>query len=315
MNTKRFSLISLLAAALIGLTAAGVRILLTISSYDSVYGVYDHGAVPPVVCGWLLAAACALLFALGHLGAKSLPPHPMNRMCDGTIFAACMAGFLSFSDFILTIINSVRGFHASMLGLCRAVAAVFAFIYFLLLLKAKLKQPVSLSFFSFMPLIWCVFYLIEIYFDKSTLVVSPNKTMNMLALLAAMVGFLMEARLHLGFAETRLYSGVMCFAPVLLLTSSLPNMIISERLSIGSADNFICYAVEAAFALFFLSRLWGVPGTDADACPPALPETDRADEASADGSDETAADGSGEAPAAPEGGEDDRPASSDEEKA
>lgn len=245
------------AVLIISLLSAGIRVLLTTNCLDAHYGVYRSGEILPTVYHIalfvivILAVAAAILISKRVSGA--VPP-PVG---DFTIFASCISAFMLAASTLLSLYYIlIRRQPASVYDWLMIIASVPAIIFFLSLIKTKLNSRAALTFASFFPTAWCAVLLIRVYFDTSLLITNPHKTLHQLALLAAMVYFLNESRFLLSKSSRPLFLAASATAPILLLSSSLPALILPDLLLIGSSDSFIDYAVECALAVFILSRLF-----------------------------------------------------------
>ena len=137
------------------------------------------------------------------------------------------------------------------LELVFCIPAIIFFASFLF----NMKKPTARAFLSFFPIAWCATCLIRIYFDTTALNTSPNKIIGEIALLSAMLYFLTESRFLIGIVSHRFYLAIATVAPILLITSAIPNIFLSNMLSISNSDEFIRYAVDLAFAVFIWLRL------------------------------------------------------------
>ena len=253
-----------IASAAAAALSVAARIILTLTSYDSAYGVYAHGSVTPTVYHVLLAIVCIAFLLIPLIFSKRFTPQPVPKVGDGTIFTSCICAFILGAYVLLSLYNIIIvKAAADIFDILMLIFAIPAIIFFITLLRADVKSPAVAAFMSFFPTAWCAVYLIRVYFDFTLLTSSPTKTLHELALLSAMVYLLNESRFLLGNVSGLLFRASAAIAPVLLLSSALPGMILSDKLLIGNSDDFICYAVECALALFILSRLYFSARTEA----------------------------------------------------
>ena len=98
--------------------------------------------------------------------------------------------------------------------------------------------------------------LINVYFDMSILITSPNRAFSQLALLAFSVFLLAETRMELKLENTLLYAPASAVSTILLAVSAIPNLLCPHILSIGDSDRPIIYAVELAASIYSASKLY-----------------------------------------------------------
>lgn len=236
--------------------AAALRCVLTLTTLDARYGVYETDSVLPIAFHIILATGIAAVSAAAALKVPKRDAGYLIPRSDFTVFASCAAAFLLafelFTSLYNTLTSSIEPALFDILEMCFSVPAT---VFFLALIRTVKKRSAALALTSFFPTAWCAVCLIRIYFDNSVLMTSPNKILGELALLAAMLYFLAEARNQLGIASDRFYLAAASAAPVLLLTSAVPNLLFSDKLSIGTSDSYMRYAIEAVFAIFIWARL------------------------------------------------------------
>lgn len=247
-------LIGSLVTAFISSTA---RCALTVTTLDARYGVYESSSILPTLYHAFLIAALIALAVIAFLKAPSREEDYVRAHSDLTVFASFVCAFMLIANAGASIYYIVRNLSLpstfDILELCFSPLAI---VYFIGLARSQRKQRAPLALMSMFVIALCAVCLIRVYFDNSALQVSPNKIMNELAFLSAMIYFLSEARAQLGILKHRLYLASALTAPVLLLSSAVPNLLFPRELSIGESDNFMHYAVCVALAIFIWARLY-----------------------------------------------------------
>lgn len=252
-SLKGFVLLTLAGA----LISAGARICAVLLCLDTGYGVYERGSILPTVTHILTFAICAALAVYGFIKAKNYPRPAAPNVGSPTVFTSCVLSFLLAAQTLLSLYNIViAGASPDKFTVLKIVFSIPSVIFFLSLIKTDVKQTPALAFMSFFPTAWFAVELIEVYFDKSLLITSPAKTFHELALLSVMLYLLCESRFVLSRSDGRLFFVTSGIAPVVILTSALPSLILPDRLLIGSSDSFLICAIECAAALFILTRSW-----------------------------------------------------------
>lgn len=253
---EKIPLTILIVSAVLAAVSVITRSVLTLTALDTEYGVYAHGNIAPIVYHIALVLALAGLAVYALLKAPDRTPDYITPSTDFTVFASCACAFLMLAELFLSlyyiVVNNTSASTFDILELCFSAPAI---LYFLGLVRSQDKRSTLMMLTSFFPTAWCAVCLIRIYFDTTILQTSPNKIVGEVALLAAMLYFLSESRSQLGIVNHKVYLAVAAVAPVLLLTSAVPNLLFADRLSIGISDNFMRYAIDAVFALFIYARL------------------------------------------------------------
>ncbi len=236
--------------------AAALRCVLTLTALDAHYGVYESGSALTVIFHIILAASVIIISVAATLKAPKRDAKYLIPRSDFTVFTSCAAAFLLAFELFISLYNTLTSNTEpaifDILEMCFSVPAI---VFFLALALTTKSRTAALALTSLFPTAWCATCLIRIYFDNSVLMTSPNKILGELALLAAMLYFLVEARNQLGMTSHRFYLAAASAAPILLFTSAVPNLLFSDKLSIGTSDSYMRYAIEAVFALFIWARL------------------------------------------------------------
>lgn len=250
-NLTGFFLFVLIAAVV----SAGARCAMTLLYLDESYGVYQAGIIFPTLTHILTFVLCAAAAVIGLLLSKDLPCPVMPEPGSGVVFASSVTAFLIAASSLYTVYNIITGvLTAEKLTIAKLIVSVPAIIFFLALMRPQTRKSPVFAFMSFFPTVWFALAIVEVYFDRTLLITSPAKTFRQLAILSIMLFLLNESRAIIGRQNGILYLVTSGVAPIIVITSSLPALIFSEKLMIGQSDDFLCYAVELAAAVFILAR-------------------------------------------------------------
>ncbi len=256
MNSRsRLPIVLLIVSVAVSVLSAAARIFLTMTEFEVRYGVYEHGTILPTVYHVLLLLIVAALVILACIGTPKREPDYFIRKNDAVIFLSCLTAFLLAANTLIAIINAVSGGVPSIFDILEVCFAIPALLFFFGLIKKSDAPSPVMMFTSLFPIAWCSVCLIRVYFDNTMLHTSPTKTLAELALLAAMLYFLTEARMQLGITSHRFFLATALIAPVILITNAVPNLLLSDHLLIAESANFLHGFVEIAFALFIYARL------------------------------------------------------------
>ncbi len=257
IQTQKPSIFFLIYSVAAAVVSAAIRIFLSLTDLDPVYGVYAHGALLPKIYHILLAILVLLPLAAAFLLRKRTPAWPAPAVNDASTFTGCAAGFLMGAAALFELIPIIGyGVRPGGWQLARLIVTIPAMLFFFAQMRKKNDgvESLPLTFASLFPTIWFSILLIEVYFDISVLITSPNRIIRQMAILSIMLYLLNETRFLLGRSHPAYFLGTSSAAVILLLTSSVPNLVLSSRLSIGESDQFLTYALEAVLALYILSR-------------------------------------------------------------
>ena len=238
-----------------------IRVLLSISSLDADYGVYKRGTVLPTVYHILLAVVC-VAFIVPPFIRMILKKDASGALIDPkkgdlTVFTSCVSAFLIAAVLLTKLYDVIVGQQTlDRYGILTIVFGIPSIIFFLAILKSGIGHTPGLAFLSLFPIAFMATDLINVYFDKTLLITSPGRTLHELALLSGMLYFLNESRFLLEKSSAPLFYAFAPTAPVMMLTASVPELILPGTLLIGNSDSYILRAAEAAVALFILARLW-----------------------------------------------------------
>ncbi len=262
-KTINFPIILFVASLGTALVSVIIRIILSIAQLDVKYGVYNHGASLPAVFHIVLAVVLLLLALTAISTAPNRDKDYTLSSNNATMFISCAAAFLLAADLLYTIYSiymenfstSYTPIKPSKFDIFEIILCIPSIIFFLTFVFSKTKNLSMRVFFSFFPTAWCTVCLIRIYFDTTSLNTSPNKILGEIALLGAMLYFLNESRFLLGNVSHRFYLASASIAPILLVTSGIPNLLLPAMLSTSKADSTLHCAVEIVFAIFIWVRL------------------------------------------------------------
>lgn len=246
----------LLAASLgTALLSVIVRVYLTLTQLDVKYGVYAGDSILPTVFHITLAAVLILLAIVAFFVAPKRSEKYTCPNSNSNVFISSTVAFMLLADLLFSLYYILASEEKpSTFDILEILFCIPAAIFFLTFLLNKAKNSALRIFFSFFPTAWCTVCLIRVYFDTTALNTSPNKTLCEIALLAAMLYFLNESRSLLGIFSHRFYLAAATVAPVLLFSSSIPNLLFPTKLFISESDSFLRYTINAAFALFIWIR-------------------------------------------------------------
>lgn len=165
-----------------------------------------------------------------------------------TRLRAPVAIILGLSLAAFTVISFIVCFPSrqSKLMIAPTLLGLFAAIYFLLSAKRNGRYPDRLSFLGYLPVLWSIGAIGEIYFDNYTTMNSPIKTSLLFALLGFMFIMLAELRFRVNQPMPRYSVFMLSVGGFTTLTGSIPVLVATGA---GKLDH-IRHLLYAAVLLF-----------------------------------------------------------------
>ena len=250
-NAKVFCLFALITAA----ASVAARLFITACFTDPDMGVYTRGTSLPKIYEYLLAAMLLATVIWSYFSKKTFYFREYPVPTYFTAFTEAVLGFMMLACAAVLLFITVSFKKSTPYEVLMIIFAVLSGIYYISLLISRKSKQAALAFLSLTPIFWSMTALVEVYRDMSVLISSPNRIFNQLAYLSLMVFLLAESRVLLGYKSTRLYAPAAACAAVLLLTSSVPNLIFRSTLMIGSSDRPIIYVLQFAAGLYAAAKL------------------------------------------------------------
>ena len=210
----------------------------------------------------LLWAATAFLFIPRATMRRTFPANS-----TATTFACSLCGFIFLFLSIRGIVAYLNGdFMAGYLSISRRdhiihllslPSALLSAAYFFTALLNAARRAAWHIFLGFFPIIWAVLALAQVYFDFYHPMNEPTKVSVMLALIAVMLAFLQELRMHLGSPQPR--AALVTHLLVLLLCGigGVAGAIASPFVS-PLSDYTDTFLLLSALWLYFLTRTFAL---------------------------------------------------------
>jgi len=264
------------------------RIILTVTTIEpNKHALYEAGSILPTVFHvfLLIVFAASVFLAFGKtpkkIDAFELKPNNPIQM------SAFFLGILFFVDAISMLFIIMEGNdQRSTLDVLEFIFALSSSIYFIgSTFKPELKSH-GISLTSLFPVACFAVCLIRIYFDIELLMTDPGRILRQIAFLCAMITFLCEPRERLGIFNHRFFLAASSAAPVIILTSAVPELIFGSKLKVGTSDSTVRSLICIVAALYILAKLYTYVNTIsqdltdqiADTVSPDQPETNENEE-------------------------------------
>ncbi len=218
LRKKRLGLTILFALCALG---AGVSAVLQCyflnTQYDRFYGVYDFGSHAPSILFWIcffvcaLCCVCALVLPKSQFCEEDAPPIASVRalwLCVGL-------GFLFLCVYQIAVAQN--GFFSVLLIFASLASALYCVMASGVFAHVTDKMPQTRIWLQFGVLALFVIRLFELYFDQTTPMTAPLKTIELATALALCLYLLCTLRCDLEIPFVRL-SYLTCAIAFLLCT-------------------------------------------------------------------------------------------------
>ncbi len=260
-STKKLLFPLLLAAIILGLVLSVLRVVLMDCYYDTSERLYKSGTDLPQIFSVVLLLA----FLLTGACAFFIKPNKFNKILPevnlSIIFSSSFCGFLFISACVLQLyyfLSSVRQSNDVIFSVsyyCMIIFGLLSSLYFFRISSTSRLKGLSLKFTSVFPVIWCIFYLLFIYFDNSVVLNNPERRIIQLGIISVMFYFISEARYQLDISVPRLYFALSLASIIIICVSCVPNIILTVQGIVNFTPHTIYSFVQLGILSYIVTRL------------------------------------------------------------
>ena len=246
-KAKRAALLLFFAPILFTAFGVALRAINLISFYDSYIGYYKKTFLPIAMNVFFVAAVC--FFAAFCFLAERKGSIDVTFNHTKTFRVICAICSLAI---IVSALNGLLKNTTELLGLFNILASVCSAAFFATFISKK--QPSYSAILALAPIALSTVILATTYFDITVQMNSPNKTLIHFACIAAMLGFLSEARLLADNKKKKTYFFSIFSALFFTGVSSIPALI----LYFANEFNYTYAKYDCilfVFFLYFLGRM------------------------------------------------------------
>ena len=249
-KAKGAALLLFFAPILFTVFGVTFRIINLLSFYDSYIGYYKKAFLPIAMNVFFVVAVCffaAFCFLAERKG-------PINVTFTPTKTLRIISAICSLAIIVSTL-NGLLKNPSELLGLLNILASVGSAAFFATFISKK--QTNHSALLALCPIALSTVILATTYFDIKVQMNSPNKTLIHFACIAAMLGFLSEARRLADGKQKNSYFFFIATALFFTGVSSIPALILyfANELNYTYVEyDFILFV----FFLYFLGRLLSV---------------------------------------------------------
>lgn len=280
MNSNKSRIYILIAAALIiAVGFAVVRVILVVNYYNVEEGLYyAANAVGVMTARVLFIAALAALGIFPLFFVKKREFTQIPEATHGVVFTGAMCGFMYISSAILVsyyflpslfkeVFNSmIVNVNSIVLLVTLLLTVIFGLLsslyYFWCASTTTKMKKLNYRLFSFMPILFGVFYLVFMYFKKDTVINSPERIITQLSALCVMVYCVAEARFHFGIAKYKTYVSISLIAMTAVIVTCVPGFLLTAFWVMPFSTETIYEVLELAMAVYIVFRLISTAGAE-----------------------------------------------------
>lgn len=281
MNTGKSRIYILIAVALIvAVGFAAVRAILVVNYYNVDEGLYAANAAGVTPTRIMFAVSLLLLGAAPFLLVKKREFEKMPEANHGVVFTGAMCGFMFISSAILVSYYFLPGCFMAVFGgkssnvngidvvllimiLLMIIFSIASALYYFWCASTTTKlKKLPYKLFSLMPVLFCIFYLIYMYFKKDTVMNSPERMITQLSAITVMVYCVSEARFHFGIARYRLYVAMSLVTVAAVIVACVPGFLLTAFWVMPFTTETIYEILQLAIAAYIIFRLVSVAGSE-----------------------------------------------------
>lgn len=260
-HSKKTIYTLILLCAVLALAFIAIRAVQIVTLYDITEGHFRAGSDAVVIASGMCGAVALILFVLGFLpkpgksfGQSSSPSHV-------TVFSGALCGFMFVSAFFIQIFYFAKDVTASgslgekILFFSSLVMTLPTAAYFFKAASTLKMKKLNVEVLSLCPIIWCILYLVFTYFRADLTMNSPTRLAYQVALIAAMLCTVLEARSRIGIPKNRLYVAMSLASVFLIFVISIPDFLLSSFWLLPFGIQTVYSATLTAYGVYVLARL------------------------------------------------------------
>lgn len=245
------------------------RIFLMNYFYDPSLENYSTKTSLPTVYSILFAVCCLAAFAVFFfIKVPKNEEAVLPKSTVASLFASSLCGFFFISSAFLVLyftfdIFSPESFKLMLsieekIPLIALIATVVfsvpSAVFFLSCESMKYADTLFVKVMSFFPPLWCVAYLVYLYFDNSVVINNSEKLSAELSVIFMMLYLTSEARYRIDTPRHRLHLALSLVSIIAVATYCIPNIVLTVMLVLPF-DEFSIYAgLQITVLLYMIIR-------------------------------------------------------------
>ncbi len=261
---KSFAISAIVIAAALSVA----RIFLMNYFYDPSLQNYKTTTNLPMLYSILLIICCIALFSVYFFIKPPKKGANIPQSTVSSLFASSLCGFFFISSLFLVIyINFdffsnggiklawTRGEKIEVISfISTLVMSLPAAGFFLRAESTKNENDTAVKILSFFPVLWCISYLIYLYFENSVVINNSEKMCAQLSVIFIMLYLTSEAKFRITRPRHHLHLALSLVTIVVTATYCIPNLILTIMLVLPF-DTFSVYSgLQVALLLYAVIR-------------------------------------------------------------
>lgn len=231
-----------ITTAALTLISVAVRTLCMLTAFDAEVGYLASGPMTALANALYFVTAAAVVVLAVLIPKNTLP----TELCVGLRApSACLLGLALAAFAAVAVIVCVPTSSSKLLTVTAILALPTSAYYFLSATRGG-RYPDWLSFLGYLPVLWCITAVGELYFDVYVTMNSPLKVTLQTGLLGFMLISLQELRFRIGRATPRI--AMVCFGmgSFACLTAAVP-------LLIATGAGVVSHLLHTLYAIVLLA--------------------------------------------------------------
>lgn len=261
---KSFAISAIVIAAALSVA----RIFLMDYFYDPSLQNYKTTTSLPTLYSILLIICCIALFSVYFFIKPPKKSAGIPQSTVSSLFASSLCGFFFISSLFLVIYINFDFFSNGGIKLAWTRGEKIEVISFILTLimslpaagfflraeSTKKEDDTVVKILSFFPVLWCISYLIYLYFENSVVINNSEKMYAQLSVIFLMLYLTSEAKFRITRPKHHLHLALSLVTIVVTATYCIPNLILTIMLVLPF-DTFSVYSgLQVALLLYAIIR-------------------------------------------------------------
>jgi hypothetical protein len=252
MDRSRFApRIFFLATAVLTLLGSAVRTVCYLTAFDTNVGYLNPGFLT-ALSNWLYFVTPAALIAIALIIPKNTLPTTLHQKLRAPSSILMAATLIAFTVTVFILYTPAKG---SML-LPAVLLSIPAALYYGISAAKNGRYPDWLSLLGFLPILWCVTAVADLYFDPFVTMNSPIKVSLQVGLLGFMATVLGEIRFRIGRSLPRVAAFFFGISSFTCLTAAVPLLVATGARVLDHPLHMMYAVVLLAAGLYSLDLLF-----------------------------------------------------------
>lgn len=252
---------------LLGIGLAILRTVLVINYYDVDEGLFVYRAEGVTVFSASLFISIVFLAVLSMVLIKKRDYEKLPEASHGVVFTGALCGFMSISSVVLSCFYFIKDFDTGNVNgrvslaafIASLVFSVLSSLYYFRCASTSTKlNVINVKIFSIAPILWAVCYLVYNYFNRTTVINSPERALTQLSVVFVLFYALCEAKFHFGMAKIKTYTAVSCCAVMVITVVCVPHFILTAFWNLPFTTNAVFSIMQISVAAYIICRLISV---------------------------------------------------------